>query len=204
MWATTYSPTTTTCSTIDSARLDFCVGDANGAYVASFTFSFGSSMDSKIVSTSRRFAFKTMDNLRIVPTLFLLLLGTPISLAGQKSLSGKQLREIKVYVQMPNGEMLPVPKEIAFVGTENLTASADANPRTVMEVVRLPQAKAVVRFSQGEPIELFAEMPQSVDPRQLELFHFGSSGKQRIVYLEPFRNSNKSQHWNTVRSEPDN
>lgn len=139
--------------------------------------------------------------LQLIAILVIVSLTPNASLAAQPApLSGKQLRELKLYIQSPTGELSLVPREVGFANEEATRdfPTSVATPQTVVETVRLPGTKAKVRFTQGQPIEIFAEMPFGSDPRQLELFHFGIRGKQRVTYIEPFRNPNRGMHWNTI------
>jgi|tagenome__1003787_1003787.scaffolds.fasta_scaffold20744616_2 hypothetical protein len=120
--------------------------------------------------------------------------------AQQAAPSGKQVRVMKLYVQTLSGALSEVPRESAFPGQETIRdlPNGVATPSNVVNVLRVPGPQAKIRFTVAVPIELWAEMPADTDPRQLELYHFGVHGKQRLTYVEPFRNPRHGVHWNTI------
>jgi hypothetical protein len=124
-----------------------------------------------------------------------------------QSLPGKQSRELRVYVQQPNGELLQVPKEYSVEDTEHEGMGHTATPWNTAVMLRLPGAKSTVRLKEGDAIVVLAEIPKKIDPRRIELLKFETHGLQRVTYISAFGARGGETHWNTLsfsaRQNPD-
>jgi hypothetical protein len=128
------------------------------------------------------------------------LLGFSLTPAGVQAQSApsKQSRELRVYVQQPNGELLQVRREYSVEDTEHEGMSRTANRWNTAVMLRLPGAKSTVRVKEGDAIEVLAELPKKIDPRGMELLKFETRGLQRVTYTSAFGARSSEGHWNTL------
>jgi hypothetical protein len=120
-----------------------------------------------------------------------------IASAEQRPLSGKQLSEVKIFVQPPEGSPVEVVKETGIHDHEMMGVGSNARPSNTAELMRLPGGKSTLRFEDGDNIVFLALLPEGIEPRQFELLHYEQRGKMRIVYLQAF-GDRRGSHWNTV------
>lgn len=132
--------------------------------------------------------------------LLMCLLGLCLTPAGvqAQSVPSKQSRELRVYVQQPNGELLQVPHEYSVQDTEHEGMSRSANRWNTAVMLRLPGAKSTIRLKEGDAFEVWAELPKKIDPRRIELLKFETRGQQRVTYISAFGARSSEGHWNTL------
>ena len=130
--------------------------------------------------------------------LLVYLFGTIASSQEPQPLSPEQLHEMQVYLQQPNGDVVPIIQEHSAKDYEHEGTVPIATAFNTAEMLRLPGAKSALRVKEGDAVRLWAELPKAIGPRQLELLRFETRGKQRVTYLSRFGARSAEGHWNTV------
>jgi hypothetical protein len=115
-----------------------------------------------------------------------------------QSSPGKQSRVAHFYAQQPSGELLQVPLESSMWDTEDSVVVRSASRSSSVVRLRIPGARSAIRFKEGDPIELWAELPKNLDPRMIELYRFDTLGQQRVTYPRRFQAPSGEGHWNTL------
>ncbi len=123
--------------------------------------------------------------------------------AGPQPPSNKQLREIQMFALQQDGSLTEISREIAAIDNEQFGMSAIPTSKNTVAVTqnsisiaRLSGGTANIRYTTGQNIRIIAQLPDSVEPGQIELELFERRGKTRITQLRPFARG--PSHWNTL------
>lgn len=107
---------------------------------------------------------------------------TLVGAAQQKPMSSAQVREVQIYLRQANGQLSELQGETAVRDGRNYHPfPLGSVPK---DSIVLPGEKARLRFKQDAAVQFHAKLPAGTDPRQLELIHFESYGKQRWSLVE--------------------